>query len=112
MATDENAAERRRLPRVEVDDGLECQLEVRTRIRLVDISLSGALLSSEAQLPIGTKAHLRAGVGPAPFAPEVQVKRHVDRGGRDAQAGLGAVFVGMDDRSRKSLEEFLRKASE
>jgi hypothetical protein len=112
MATDDNGAERRRLPRVEVEEGLECQLEVRTRIRLVDISLSGALLSSEAQLPVGTKAQLRAGVGPAPFAPEVQVKRHIDRTGRDAQSGLGAVFVGMDDRSRKSLEEFLRKASE
>jgi hypothetical protein len=109
---DDNGADRRRLPRVAVEEGLECQLEVRTKIRLVDISMSGALLASEAQLPIGTRAHLRAGVGPAPFAPEVQVKRQVDRGARETQTGLGAVFLGMDDRSRKSLEEFLRKASE
>jgi PilZ domain-containing protein len=108
---DDSGAERRRLPRVAVDEGLECQLEVRTKIRLVDISMSGALLASDAQLPVGTRAHLRAGVGPAPFAPEVQVKRQVERG-RDVQTGLGAVFLGMDDRSRKSLEEFLRKASE
>jgi hypothetical protein len=112
MATDDNGAERRRLPRIAVEDGLECQLEVRTKIRLVDISLSGALLASDAQLPVGTRAQLRAGVGPAPFSPEVQVKRQVDRGRTEAQTGLGAVFVGMDDRSRKSLEEFLRKASE
>jgi len=112
MATDDNGAERRRLPRVAVDEGLECQLEVRTKIRLVDISLSGALLASDAQLPVGTRAQLRAGVGPAPFSPEVQVKRHVDRSKSEAQSGLGAVFTGMDDRSRKSLEEFLRKASE
>jgi len=108
---DDSGAERRRLPRVAVEEGLECQLEVRTKIRLVDISMSGALLASDAQLPIGTRAHLRAGVGPSPFAPEVQVKRQVERG-REAQTGLGAVFLGMDDRSRKSLEEFLRKASE
>jgi hypothetical protein len=108
MATD--GAERRRMPRVAVDDGLECRLEVRTKIRLVDISLSGALVAGEAALPVGTRAQLRAGVGPAPFAPEVQVKRQVDRTGRDA--ALGTVFVGMDERSRRSLEEFLRKASE
>lgn len=107
-----DGAERRRVPRVEVDEGLECRLEVRTRIRLLDISLSGALLAGDAPLPIGTRAQLRAGVGPAPFAPEVQVKRQVDRPGREANSALGAVFVGMDDSSRRSLEEFLRKASE
>jgi hypothetical protein len=109
---DAAAAERRRLPRVEVEDGLECRLEMRTRIRLVDISLTGALLSSEAQLPVGTKAQLQAGVGAAPFAPEVLVQRVVERSGREAAAGLGAVFVGMDEKSRRSLEAFLRKASE
>ena len=107
-----DGAERRRVPRVEVEDGLECRLEVRTRIRLLDISLSGALLAGEAPLPVGTRAQLRAGVGPAPFAPEVQVQRQVNRGGREANPALGAVFVGMDDSSRRSLEEFLRKASE
>ena len=105
-------AERRRVPRVAVDGALECQIEVRTRIRLVDISLTGALLSSEAQLPVGTRAHLQAGVGASPFAPDVQVQRIVDRGNREAKPALGAVFVGMDEKSRRSLEEFLRKASE
>jgi c-di-GMP-binding flagellar brake protein YcgR len=105
-------AERRRVPRVAVDGALECQLEVRTRIRLVDISLTGALLSSEAHLPVGTRAHLQAGVGAAPFSPDVQVQRIVDRASRDAKPALGAVFVGMDEKSRRSLEEFLRKASE
>ena len=105
-----DGAERRRVPRVAVDEGLECRLEVRTKIRLLDISLSGALMAGDAALPVGTRAQLRAGVGPAPFAPEVQVKRQVDRSGRDA--ALGAVFVGMDEKSRRSLEEFLRKASE
>jgi hypothetical protein len=107
-----DGTERRRVPRVEVEEGLECRLEVKTRIRLLDISLSGALLAGEAPLPVGTRAQLRAGVGPAPFAPEVQVKRQVDRPGREANPALGAVFVGMDEPSRKSLEEFLRKASE
>ena len=109
---DEPGAERRRVPRVAIDEGLECRLEVRTRIRLVDISLTGALLASDAQLPVGTRAHMHAGVGSAPFAPEVKVQRLVDRGHRESKPALGAVFVGMDDKSRQSLEAFLRKASE
>jgi c-di-GMP-binding flagellar brake protein YcgR len=110
MAPEEFEADRRRLPRVAADPGMECRLEVKTRVRLLDISLSGALLASEAALPVGTYAHIRAGVGNAPFAPEVQVRRTVDR--QREQSGLGAVFIGMDDRSRQSLETFLRKASE
>jgi hypothetical protein len=109
---DESGAERRRVPRVAVDDGLECRLEMRARIRLVDISLTGALLSSEAQLPVGTRAHMQAGVGSAPFAPEIKVQRLVDRGHRESKPALGAVFVGMDEKSKQSLEAFLRKASE
>jgi c-di-GMP-binding flagellar brake protein YcgR len=112
MSSEDNGAERRRVPRVAVDDGLECRLEVRTRVRLVDISLTGALLSSEAQLPVGTRAHMHAGVGAAPFAPDVQVQRIVDRHTRESKPALGAVFVGMDEKSRRSLEAFLKKASE
>ena len=55
---------------------------------------------------------MHAGVGAAPFAPDVQVQRIVDRQGRESKPALGAVFVGMDEKSRRSLEEFLRKASE
>ena len=112
-ATDEQTgAERRRVPRVEVDGSLECQLEMRTRIRLVDISLTGALMASDAQLPVGTRAHLNAGVGASPFAPDVQIQRIADRSARGSSQSVGAVFVGMDEKSRRSLEEFLRKASE
>ena len=114
MSIDMPGAERRRVPRVAVDqdERLECTLEVRTRIRLLDISLSGAMLSSEAPLPVGTRAHLNAGVGAAPFAPEVKVQRVVDRDSRESAPALGAVFVGMDEQSRRSLEAFLRKANE
>jgi c-di-GMP-binding flagellar brake protein YcgR len=109
---DAGGIERRRVPRVAVDEGLDCRLEVRTRVRLVDISLTGALLASEAQLPVGTTAHMQAGVGSAPFAPDVRVQRVVDRHSRESKPALGAVFVGMDEKSRRSLEAFLRKASE
>jgi hypothetical protein len=78
----------------------------------VDISLTGALLATDAQLPVGTRAHIHAGMGAAPFAPEVQVRRIVDRGTKESKPALGAVFIDMDEKSRRSLEAFLRKASE
>ena len=112
VGIESSAAERRRVPRVAIDDRRECRLEVRTRVRLVDISLTGALLLSDAQLPVGTRAHMQAGVGASPFAPDVEVQRIVDRHNRESKPALGAVFVGMDEKSRRSLEEFLRKASE
>lgn len=108
---DESNGERRRVPRVSVDEGVECRLELRTRVRLVDISLTGALLASEAPLPVGSHALMHAGVGATPFEPELQVSRVAD-GGKDRTPAFGAVFVGMDETSRRSLEAFLRKASE
>ncbi len=112
MATEQATSERRRVPRVAVNENVECKLELKTRVRLVDISLTGALLSADAPLPVGARAHMHAGVGAAPFAPEVQVRRVADAGGRERAAAFGAVFVGMDEKSRNSLETFLRKASE
>jgi c-di-GMP-binding flagellar brake protein YcgR len=113
MAIDNTGAERRRQPRLELPDGLECRLETRTRVRLVDISLSGALLASEAALPVGTRGQLRTGVATTPFTPEVQVQRTLGKDSRcDELQGLGTVFLDMDEQSRRSLEAFLRKASE
>jgi hypothetical protein len=42
----------------------------------------------------------------------VKVQRVVDRGSRESAPALGAVFVDMDEQSRRSLEAFLRKANE
>jgi hypothetical protein len=103
--------ERRQDPRVALDDLVECRLELRTRVRLMDISVSGALLGADLRLPVGTRAHLRSAITSTAFSPDVQVRRHTDGASRNTAVGLGAVFTAMDERSRKSLEEFLRKAN-
>jgi hypothetical protein len=103
--------ERRQGHRVQLDEGVECRLELRTRVRLLDISVSGALIGADVRLPVGTRAHLRSAITAVAFSPDVQVQRHADSTARNAAIGLGAVFTAMDDRSRKSLEEFLRKAN-
>jgi hypothetical protein len=104
--------ERRLTPRVALDSGIECRLELRTRVRLLDISLSGALLAAELAVPVGVPARLRSSLGPTAFGSEVQVNRNVLLSPGVPLKGLGAAFTTMDERSRRSLEDFLRKASQ
>jgi hypothetical protein len=104
--------ERRQSPRIPVDAALECRLDLRTRVRFVDISLSGALVAAELPLPTGASAQLRSSLGAGSFQSSVQVKRAVGLATGVTANGLGTMFSTMDERSRRSLEEFLRKASE
>lgn len=103
--------ERRLTPRM-APAGIECRLELRTRVRLLDISVSGALLAAELALPVGASAQLRSGLGANTFRSEVQVRRSVELPPGVPLQGLGAMFVTMDERSRRNLEDFLRKASQ
>ena len=104
--------ERRQSPRILVDAAVECRLDLRTRVRLVDISLSGALLAAELALPAGVPAQLRSSLGPGSFQSSVQIKRTVPLSPGVTVTGLGTMFNTMDERSRRSLEDFLRKASQ
>lgn len=104
--------ERRQTPRVALGGGIECRLDLRTRVRLLDISLSGALLAAELALPVGASAQLRSGIGASGIRTAVQVRRSVGLPPEVPLKGLGALFTTMDERSRRSLEDFLRKASQ
>jgi PilZ domain len=104
--------ERRQSPRVPIGSGVECRLDLRTRVRMLDISLGGALLAAELALPVGASAELRTGLGATAFRSDVQVRRTVGLPAGVALNGLGAMFTTMDERSRRTLEDFLRKASQ
>jgi c-di-GMP-binding flagellar brake protein YcgR len=104
--------ERRRTPRATVPAEEGVRFELRHRVQLLDISLTGALLACEIALPLGSTARLRAGLANGPFTAELQVRREQPPTGKHAQVGLGAMFLSMDDSSRRSLEQFLRRASE
>lgn len=102
--------ERRQTPRVNVDEHLDCRFEMRARVRLLDISASGALLVTETVLPVETAGELKAVLAASRFCPTLRVRRTAALP-RNEGMQLGTVFVGMDDESRKSLEAFLRKAT-
>ena len=104
--------ERRRTPRIDIDVDESLRLELRHRVQLLDISQSGALLGTEADLPVGTRGQLRAGLAAVPFSTEVSVKRHHTRSLPRGQVGMGTQFAAMDDRSRQSLDQFLKRGKD
>ena len=102
--------ERRRGPRVNVEQHVDCRFEMRARVRLLDISATGALLSTDTTLPVESAGQLKAVLASTRFSPTLKVQRAVVLP-RNEGAQLGTVFEGMDDESRKSLEAFLKKAT-
>ena len=66
-----DVTERRRSPRVMLPQDEECSLQLRTRVRLLDISLSGALVETDLPLPIGAKGQLRFALAGAAYSPTV-----------------------------------------
>jgi hypothetical protein len=102
--------ERRRGPRVNLGEQFDCRFEMRARVRLVDISASGALLMSEIVLPVETAGRLKAVLAAARFSPALQIRRAATLP-RNEGTQLGTVFMAMDEESRKSLEAFLQKAT-
>lgn len=105
-----NGPERRRHPRLALRDGVESRLEVRSRVRMVDISATGALLATDLALPIGTHASFHTRIADGPLSCAIEVRRHA-RGQSPRQSALGVVFTKMDEQSRRSLEQFLKRAS-
>ena len=88
------------------------RVELRHRVQLVDISLTGALIACDTKLAVGTHGHFSAALASLPFGADVVLGRHHPTPARQRQTGLGSSFSSMDERSRKHLEQFLRRGSE
>jgi c-di-GMP-binding flagellar brake protein YcgR len=104
----QNRVERRRAPRCPARIDVQCRIEVRARVRVVDISASGALLAADTLPPVGSLAQFKAALGVSTFASEVEIKRRAHVG---EAAGLGVAFTTMDERNQRSLNQFLTKAN-
>lgn len=104
----EGNRERRRAPRFAVQNHSLSVLAT-APVRVVDLSLTGVLLSSPVRPPrTGT---LNLVLGKAPFSAVIDVRQRaavVGDGGAEQRAG--AAFVDIDPASRRALEHFLRTA--
>jgi hypothetical protein len=101
--------ERRRYPRVQAEGRLELRIGRHVRVRLLDISGTGALLATGEPLPVGTRARLQLLLGPSPFESAVEVVREGPT--PDARERLaGVAIVSPSNRPNEALEDFLRRA--
>jgi c-di-GMP-binding flagellar brake protein YcgR len=105
----EQHQERRRSPRVRVASRCEVHVQTHVRVRLLDISASGALLAPEEPLPVGATGRLRLPLAGVPFETQVEVRR-ADPGGGGRETIAGVVLKAMPPDQRDTLDEFLRRA--
>jgi hypothetical protein len=102
--------ERRRFPRVAVDDThYEFRIARRVRVRLLDVGASGALLASEERLPVGINGRLRLFLSGTPFESAVEVTRD-EPSAQGRGRAVGVAIVSIQPAQRDTLEEFLRRA--
>ena len=85
------------------------RLELRHRVQVMDISQSGALVACDTRLPVGTRAQVHWELAGLPFTAEVAVRRHHAKAAASGHLTIGAQFGLVDDRSRRHLNEFLRR---
>ena len=105
------AIERRRSPRVAVTGRGEIHVAVRQPVRLLDISLSGALFACDLPLPIGARGRLIATAPGGPLTAPFCVNRRRLEPISDSFT-VAATFTEIDETNLRSLEQFLRRASE
>jgi hypothetical protein len=101
--------ERRRGPRIELEAPQELSLEVSIAVQVLDISLSGVLLSSKTEVAVGDRAELKATLGERSVKLAIEIRRVImetpTRSGHRYRAG--AVFAQMSAEQRLVLEQLL-----
>lgn len=86
--------------------GQEVQLSTAESVRVIDLSVGGALLHAREPLPVGSRAQLRLSVGSSPMAADVEVRR-VSALAPHAGYHIGARFVAITPQHRQLIERFL-----
>jgi hypothetical protein len=80
-------------------------------VKLVDLSLGGLAFSSPYGLEVGRTVAVRATLGRDAFSGQIRVCWSRPRGGAGAlrpEFEVGAVFLPLDESSRRALESFLK----
>ena len=101
--------ERRRTPRVATHGRYEFRLGRRIRIRVLDISGTGALLASDERLPVGTRGRIQVSLGGHQFDGTVEVSREHTAPTEQAHV-IGSTLTPSQSRHQEALEQFLRRA--
>jgi PilZ domain len=103
--------DRRRHPRQPAAPDLELSIPVITQGEVIDLSETGALITTPLLLGLGDRARLSLLVGREPFGAWVRVVRAEPgtRMGRTVRYHLGLVFTAIDEQNRQVLQRFVRR---
>jgi hypothetical protein len=103
--------ERRKAARVQANTIRELDLRTTVPVEILDVSENGVLAKSSAPLATARRCRLRLKLGDRPFVAEVSVTRcrHSTPGGDGYR--IAAVFTGMTEENRRTLHQFLERAS-
>jgi c-di-GMP-binding flagellar brake protein YcgR len=103
--------ERRQTARVPPKEGSELWLARPHAVRLVEISMTGALLRASHSPPVGERGELRATLNDHTFVAQVEIRRVVAQGTGEmpGRYSLGVTFISLDSDNRRCLERFLRQ---
>jgi hypothetical protein len=86
-------------------------MPILTRGEVLDLSESGALLSTTVGLAVGERTRLSLLVGREPFSAWAKVVRAEPgtRAGQTTHYHIGVVFTSVDGRNREVLSRFVRR---
>jgi hypothetical protein len=103
--------ERRRHPRAPAQAGVELSMPILTHGEVLDLSESGALLSTTMGLAVGERTRLSLLVGREPFSAWAKVVRAEPgtRAERTTRYHIGVVFTSVDAHNRQVLSRFVRR---
>jgi hypothetical protein len=103
--------ERRRAMRATVGGASWMSVPATWPIQLLDLSLGGLAFTSPHAIEVGRTAAIRATLGPEALNCQIRVRWSRQRNAAapgTSQFEVGAVFLPLDDSSRRALETFLK----
>lgn len=103
--------ERRRTPRAAIGDRSWLTAPSSWPVRLLDVSLGGVAFASPCGLEVGRTLAVRATLGRGAFNGQVRIcwsRPRAVSGATGPQFDVGAVFLPLDESSRRALESFLK----
>lgn len=103
--------ERRRSPRVVVASGAHLDRPLATSVRLLDIGLGGVLMASAQPFDLGQYGRLSLRLGSVTVDADVEIRRIAAQRDERGAFKLGARFVGLDDDTRRAMQQYLSAAN-
>ncbi len=107
MASQPSQIERRRAVRHEVEADATVGIRSSQSVRVIDISVGGALLASTRPAPVGTRGRLTISIAGNPLAAEVEIRRVVESPDH-TNFRLGARFLDITNEQRDVIERLVR----